>query len=158
MDTNNYSLSNYLFSRISSAFRKCFKSRYFNANCVYLFYCSSKIYINFHSSYIGELRLQSVYIQLTLLHLSIALLYFYMWSGEGYNIFRDWLFLFPDWLNLVGSLMYLVSACMYPYQFSDTGDRTKWFDIGQLVELTAVIIEFVAAICWLIQWSLIFTF
>ena len=110
------------------------------------------LFIDFSGIGIGEIRLQSVYIQFAMLHLSIALGYFYMWSGEGLNAFSNWLFLFPDWLNLIGSTLFLVSACMYPFQFDENGDITHWFDKVQLIELVAVVIELIAAYCWLIQW------
>lgn len=95
--------------------------------------------------------MHSVYVQFALLHLWIALLYLYMWIGEGYDIFERWLFLLPDWLNLIGSTLFLISACLYPYQFDYGGDRTQWFDYVQFIEFIAVNIEFVAAILWLWQ-------
>jgi hypothetical protein len=41
---------------------------------------------------------------------------------------------------------------MYPFQFDENGDITHWFDKVQLIELVAVVIELIAAYCWLIQW------
>lgn len=140
----------YVTFRAYSSALKCLTSRYFIANIFYLFYSSCMIYVDFIGTDIGERRLQTVFVQFALLHIFIALLYFYMWIGENQKIFS--IFLLPDWLNLLGSLFYLSSACLYPYQFDASGARTSYFNVVQSLEFLAAIIEFLAAIFWIVQW------
>lgn len=56
-------------------------NRYFVANVIYLFYCGAMLFIDYNAIGVGEVRLQSVYIQFAALHLFVAVLYFYMWEG-----------------------------------------------------------------------------
>jgi hypothetical protein len=151
VSSSSFSMFDYILHRVCVTIYRCFTSRYFIANMMYLFYCSAMILIDFSAVAIGEARLHSVYVQFALLHLSIAILYLYMWIGEGYDIFERWVFLLPDWLNLIGSTLFLVSACLYPYQFDSGGERTSWFDSVQLIEFIAVNVESFAAILWLWQ-------
>ena len=146
--------------RLPKCFNQILKSRYILANIIYLWYSIGILFLNFHPIFDGSTKLIEInsdhpldqpvninphanrfYIFLALVHLMSAFFYWWAWRDRSS---LD-IVMIPEYLNHIAAGLYLWSALWYSKQDTLGGFYTL---AVHRIELTAAIIEVIAAFGW----------
>jgi len=151
-----------------AALKRSRESPYILANAVYIIYAALILSIDLHPEW-DLTYVNNMFVGAAVVHVINAAMYIWVWLDAGYPLVHR--IMIPEILNVLEATFYLASASMYRYEgTSGTGSSsseilypsesfnpsTYTFDPilhdVQCIEITASIIEMLAAIGWVTTW------
>lgn len=141
--------------------RRCFKAfmlsiynPYVWANVLYVTYAAAMLVVD--SCSLSKTLNNKIYFYFGIVHLINAIMYLYTWKGYGRH-YSD-VVLLPEYMNIIGAILYLISSALYSSEYVEGEPETVSINyyIVRHIELTASLLEVLAAIGWVNAWYIEF--
>jgi len=159
------------------AWKRTWKTPYIYANFVYVVYAALILAIDLHPTWDLDL-INNMYVGAAVVHVVNAAMYIYVWIDAGYPLIHR--IMIPEVLNVLEASLYLATASMYGYEtygeggsyasegyYNSSASADIYASVSyytsyeapdpiladvQKIELTASIVEMLAACGWVTTW------